>query len=377
MAPYIKLADRIRQMIEDKGLEPGDTLPPERDLARQFGATYGTVRLANQLLIEQGTIDRQQGRGTFVTRRIAPDQSGRQRRLGLLCTDMHNLEGHFLRNLALSLQRASASRGYELAIEQFRIDELLQGKPPQIIEQKLVDGLLLYGAVREDHIQFIRQQATPYIVLGNTPLPPDVPQVRSNAEKMGYEITRELLQAGKYPIWIDADLSNTYYHTGLERVRGYAKAMSNYGDGATYLCKLKADRIMSTVETLARSDLRNAAYIVEDWSAMMLPTSLAMKSQDADQLLIVPIGDVLAQSMTGPNVVQWSRSLRAWDFAREAVNSIADVIEGQHAHVRSVSFETECRLMQDASLTRMQVRIAAKTNSPRPSRSSSRAAARV
>lgn len=375
MVPYIKLADRIHQMIQDQGLEPGDTLPPERDLARQFETTYGTVRLANQFLIEQGVIDRQQGRGTFVTRRVVPDQSGRHCRLGMLCIDMPNLESNFLCKLTLSLQRAAATRGYELVIEQLRIDELLQGKQPHMIEQKLVDGLLLYGAVREEHIQFIRQQGIPYIVLGNTPLPSDVPQVRSNAEKMSYEMTLELLRAGRYPVWIDADMTNTYYHAGQERIRGYARAMANYGDGATYLCLLRADRIMTAADTIGRADLSKAAYIVEDWSAMMLRNSLAMRNSDAEKLLLLPVSDVLEQSMTGPNVVQWSRSLRANDYSREAVNSLADFIEGQQTHVRSVSFETECRLVQEKSMVRMQARITTKTISHKPSQTPALAAA--
>lgn len=57
------LADRIRGGVH----QPGDRLPPERDLAQQFGGARGTIRAALDRLESQGLITRRVGSGTFVT----------------------------------------------------------------------------------------------------------------------------------------------------------------------------------------------------------------------------------------------------------------------------------------------------------------------
>ena len=47
-------------------LKPGSRLPPERELARDCGVAYDTVRRAAALLRERGLIVTVHGRGTYV-----------------------------------------------------------------------------------------------------------------------------------------------------------------------------------------------------------------------------------------------------------------------------------------------------------------------
>ncbi len=49
-------------------LRPGDPIPPERELERQFGVSRVTVRQALHQLVLAGRLERIQGRGTFVAR---------------------------------------------------------------------------------------------------------------------------------------------------------------------------------------------------------------------------------------------------------------------------------------------------------------------
>lgn len=66
-----RLYEQIVQQVEDsilKGaLKPGDQLPPERELAQQFGVSRTAVREAVKALREKGLVEAYPGRGTFVT----------------------------------------------------------------------------------------------------------------------------------------------------------------------------------------------------------------------------------------------------------------------------------------------------------------------
>lgn len=63
---YLALADEIEKAIVDRALEPGDKLPPVRDLAWEMKVTPGTVARAYRIGVERGALEATVGRGTFV-----------------------------------------------------------------------------------------------------------------------------------------------------------------------------------------------------------------------------------------------------------------------------------------------------------------------
>ncbi|HUR16343.1 MAG TPA: GntR family transcriptional regulator [Candidatus Limnocylindrales bacterium] len=58
----------LKTAIEEGRYAHGDRLPPERDLAQQYGCSLITVRRALAELAREQRIERTQGRGTFVLR---------------------------------------------------------------------------------------------------------------------------------------------------------------------------------------------------------------------------------------------------------------------------------------------------------------------
>src|SRR5207237_7797374 len=65
-----QLQRALRQPIESRVLAPDDALPPERDLAIDFGFSRITVRKAIDGLVSDGMLLRRQGSGTFVRARV-------------------------------------------------------------------------------------------------------------------------------------------------------------------------------------------------------------------------------------------------------------------------------------------------------------------
>ncbi|WP_420157920.1 GntR family transcriptional regulator [Nocardiopsis sp. CNT-189] len=63
---YVAVADHIAARIRAGELSPGMRLPPERELAEEYGVAYMTVRRASKELRERGLIVTVHGKGTFV-----------------------------------------------------------------------------------------------------------------------------------------------------------------------------------------------------------------------------------------------------------------------------------------------------------------------
>lgn len=63
---YAQLADILRRQIAEGAFRPGDQLPSEAQLCRRYGISPMTVRRSINYLSDQGVVNTEQGRGTFV-----------------------------------------------------------------------------------------------------------------------------------------------------------------------------------------------------------------------------------------------------------------------------------------------------------------------
>ena len=63
---YQQLAATLRAEINSGDLAPGDRVPTEAELSERYSTSRNTVRLALNLLRNEGLLTSQQGRGTFV-----------------------------------------------------------------------------------------------------------------------------------------------------------------------------------------------------------------------------------------------------------------------------------------------------------------------
>ena len=64
---YEQIVQQIEQRFLSGALKVGDQLPPERELAEQFGVSRTAVREAVKALRQKGLVEIQPGRGTFIT----------------------------------------------------------------------------------------------------------------------------------------------------------------------------------------------------------------------------------------------------------------------------------------------------------------------
>ncbi|MGH2379652.1 MAG: GntR family transcriptional regulator [Candidatus Limnocylindria bacterium] len=67
LAAYLQIEEELASRIERGALRPGTRLPAERNLADGLGVSRMTLRQALARLEHRGLVERQQGRGTFVS----------------------------------------------------------------------------------------------------------------------------------------------------------------------------------------------------------------------------------------------------------------------------------------------------------------------
>jgi len=64
---YYQLKAILDKRIQSGEFQPDDQFPTDENLCVEYGLSRGTVRRAIDMLVEEGRLRREQGRGTFVT----------------------------------------------------------------------------------------------------------------------------------------------------------------------------------------------------------------------------------------------------------------------------------------------------------------------
>ena len=76
---YAQVANEIKRRVERGTYEPGSLLPSEHQLTAEFGVSRPTIVKALAILRQDGWIDTQQGKGSFVRGRPALADTERTR----------------------------------------------------------------------------------------------------------------------------------------------------------------------------------------------------------------------------------------------------------------------------------------------------------
>jgi DNA-binding transcriptional regulator YhcF (GntR family) len=345
-----QVAEAIERYVRQQRLPPGARLPSERTLAKRLGVTHGMVRLANDLLESRGLVRREHGRGTFLSD-WKPSHQRLHRRIGLLIVDRpEDQRGRFYyQNLVAGIQDAAKRHGYEILLDQMRTEEMLQGKFPRMLLDRTVDAVVLDGRTRSHHVTYLRDQGFLAICTGDTPLGWNAPQIRFNMEQFGQSLVKPLLEAGREPVWLDADPTNADYFSGQELFRGYAGAMQARPGGGTglNLCLIEEETAGQVAHLLAARGLAKAALITQSPHWPLVLEHLQKLTPDAGSLWIVPLPmEHLAFPMPNPNCARWTKLLDVNETAALTIERLIELLEGRADAFRSISIEFDCRIKE-------------------------------
>ena len=110
---YEQVRARLIEGISAGRWRPGEAIPAEGALARAYGVAIGTVRKAVDALVAEQVLDRQQGKGTFVTQH---DESRRLFHFFHVVGDDGHQAYPEVRTLDFRRDRAEAAAAHALGI---------------------------------------------------------------------------------------------------------------------------------------------------------------------------------------------------------------------------------------------------------------------
>ena len=166
------IAEQIGLMISEGYLKPGDRLPTEPELMKQFGVGRSTLREALKSLAIAGIIESRQGAGTYISTTYTNFLNNRlnwtmmlsERELGHVTEVRYGLEGQ---TAALAAERATPEQIENLSQTLSKLDENLK-TPDMAAEYDLIFHLKIAEASNNplllNLISSVRELIRSYII---------------------------------------------------------------------------------------------------------------------------------------------------------------------------------------------------------------------
>jgi len=210
----------LKQQIRSGAYSSGGRLESEPEIAARFDVARGTVRQALDLLVEEGLLERIQGKGTFVA---SSGQAPCINRIGVVVPYLND-------NLTVGILRGieSVLRAHEYSLIYSPSEGDLDLEKEQILrlQREKVCGLILMPVSSSNEAAVISQVLAPEIKI--VVVDRVVPGWVTNSvfvDNYGgaMQVTRHLLEQGYQRV---ACISESGYVSAVaERVRGYEEAM--------------------------------------------------------------------------------------------------------------------------------------------------------
>jgi len=143
---YLRVAHLLRERIAATVYQIGEFLPPERELAAEFGASRQTIRLAIDLLRKDGMVAPEQGRGTRVIGQMGRDAAPH----ALAALVIYGMSRQGSAGIFMGCQAVMRRADYHLIVCETALNDITRRAEDEAAHLRSlldcpVDGLILYA----------------------------------------------------------------------------------------------------------------------------------------------------------------------------------------------------------------------------------------
>lgn len=227
-AKYTILMEELKQKILSGEIRQGDRIPSENELSVSYGVSRHTVRKALAILINEGYITAEHGRGTFCSDKIHPARNSKN--IAVITT---YISDYIFPRLIQGMDRVLTEQGYSIILKNTGNSRQKEAQCLEDILTKDIDGLIIEPSksqilCKNIHLyERLDELQIPYVFIqGSYPQMKDKPTILMDDEKGCCLLTKYLIDLGHRHIVgiFKADDSQ-----GAERHKGYAKALQEAG----------------------------------------------------------------------------------------------------------------------------------------------------
>jgi len=174
-----------------------DQIPGQRVLADEFGVNFLTIRKAVSTLVKEGLLDKQSGRGTFITRL----KRARTNNIAAILGGLSYGFGGQHTKLIEGIQQEAAKFGHDVIVRPHLGDPQLERQAiDDLIARGKCDGMLVWPTRNEGSqaVETLKAHGIPFVVVMRVDARyrPDVSYVVDDDFEGGYLATKHLLGLG-------------------------------------------------------------------------------------------------------------------------------------------------------------------------------------
>jgi GntR family transcriptional regulator of arabinose operon len=259
---------------------PGDRIASENELVRDFGVSKHTVLKALTELVNEGVLYRQQGRGTFVAARTAPENgapadapAGAIGVVMPLLGEDPALTPAFRILAGVSQQIESAATRRHVLFRNSTGDPEKEAAQIDELRHAGASGVLLYPAYDSSHptldaLQRLREARIPFVVIDHQLAAPEAVFVGTDDRAGAIELVRHLIERGHTRI-AHVTLPENWFASSTpahHRAEGYRKALQAAGlpFNERWVAHRTGEDCATALEQLLRDEPRPTAIFAVD-----------------------------------------------------------------------------------------------------------------
>jgi GntR family transcriptional regulator of arabinose operon len=227
-AKYVRLKDYIREEIIMGRIKPGDQIPSENTLAEELSLSRHTVRKAISMLVNEGYLFTEHGRGTFCRDRSV--KRANSKNVGVMTT---YISEYIFPRVIQGIDSVLSENGYSIMLKNTDNDIEKEAAYLREILDKNLEGLIIEptkSAVYSNNIKYYQaldEHNIPYVFIhGVYQQLENKPQIVLNDVNGMYMAVKYLIGLGHKSI---AGIFKADDVQGIERHKGYARALAENG----------------------------------------------------------------------------------------------------------------------------------------------------
>ena len=221
---YKQLKQKIKKDIQDSFYQIGQIIPTEQDFCEEFAISRQTVREAITELVNEGLVERVQGKGTIVKAR---GPVARNRHMTGIIVPGLDL---FISKIVVGVEKVLSKYNYKLLFANTDSDLELQKKYIKELKDEEVSGMIVFPAEDKDvdeQIKELEAEGFPLVVIDRILENVDANYVTVNNTGGGYKAVDYLINLNHRHIGF---VSHCFWKTSSvkDRFAGYKKALKEY-----------------------------------------------------------------------------------------------------------------------------------------------------